>query len=401
MPAVEALHISAAAPIGRMPGFARCQRKPARHRAALGGRAGPGPVRAAKSGRKTHATAASMEADERRSIDRPAHVRTRDPSPAVVDGHPSAVVEGCKAPRCLVHPMPSPRRHPDPASGAVRRPASRHRVGVPDRTIGGVGTPGARGVERIGAGHFRRHIAPRLQTVLFAVALGRPVVERRARQCTQSNRPSAGQFERVLLTGRQHHAAAGDVDLGMALENLGLEHAPHRVDIDAVVPGRGQRDHCASGGDLPGRIGRGAQADADRTARHLDVGAAIVEPKQIRLAFGIQAQGRTADRDLGPGAGSGQECAARGDRQIELCRLPGLPRFVPGLDIASDDRQAPDAFGRIVDAFAWRLRVRHARERSGQHKAQGEQAMNDGARSHASQLRAAIAQRIGWKTFPL
>jgi hypothetical protein len=97
--------------------------------------------------------------------------RSGHPAPASADNHPASVVIWRVAPRRVIHPRPSPRRDPVPMAFAIRRPARRHPVGVPDMSVVGVIAPVAIIVQVVIADHILRHVLRRARVVVPVFAL--------------------------------------------------------------------------------------------------------------------------------------------------------------------------------------------------------------------------------------
>ena len=162
--AVEPARVVGAAAIDGHIDFARCQREPAGGwRAAE--RYGDGNI----GGR--------MPGHHCRCIDRTRDALAGDPAPTTAILYPATVVEGGEAPRFMPDPVPAPGRDPDPVAGPVRCPVGGHGTRRPDGAVFRRVRPIAIGVEIVGAGHFRRHVAGRRTGRRLPVARSAPVHE--------------------------------------------------------------------------------------------------------------------------------------------------------------------------------------------------------------------------------
>src|SRR5262249_1388490 len=59
------------------------------------------------------------------------------PTPPVAPKYPAAVMERSKAPGLVIHPTPAPRGNPNPMAVAIRRPADRNGIRIPQIAVFG------------------------------------------------------------------------------------------------------------------------------------------------------------------------------------------------------------------------------------------------------------------------
>src|SRR6266849_3329446 len=130
-------------------------------------------------------TRAANPSDQRWSVNRThifsGHIRgpwrRRHPTPSATRNHPTAVVERSETPGRVIYPRPSPRRHPNPVSIAVRRPICRNAPRIPDGAILRIGIPLAVFVEIFITDGVIRNVACRSRVFPTLVARIAPLIE--------------------------------------------------------------------------------------------------------------------------------------------------------------------------------------------------------------------------------
>jgi hypothetical protein len=103
----------------------------------------------------------AKESNESRPVNWIVADRSRAPAPPGAKIIPPSVVKRRKSPRRIVHPSPAPRSNVAPISIAVRSPANRHAVGIPNRSVVRLLRPRAVIVEVGIAYCVARHVARR------------------------------------------------------------------------------------------------------------------------------------------------------------------------------------------------------------------------------------------------
>src|ERR1700687_169766 len=122
-------------------------------------------------------TAATKETDKSGAEDRPSKNGSRAPAPPVTEKSPTAIVERCKAPGCVVVPSPPPRANPVPVTRTVWRPTLGHRVRIPHRAFLGLFAPSTVVVEIGIAGNVARDIFRGGGVVFLQIALVGPAIQ--------------------------------------------------------------------------------------------------------------------------------------------------------------------------------------------------------------------------------
>ncbi len=146
--------------------------------------------------------------NQRRSIHRTNSYRSWNPSPAIADAYPAAIVERSESPRRIIHPGPSPRLDPGPVTFAIRSPSRVH-ARIPNRAIGRRRFPVAVIIKILVTNRSRRDIARRSGRLLAPLAHVAPVVK------SIGPRHAPGRVgqrllpaEAVLLTAAHAHSIA-------------------------------------------------------------------------------------------------------------------------------------------------------------------------------------------------
>ncbi len=347
---IDVAHVARADAVGRYVDLARRQRHPA------------------DSGPATHGDA-DLQArpadpgDQRRRVDRAAHVGARRPAPAAADVDPATVVERRKAPGRVVDPGPAPGRHPGPAAGGVRRPAGRDAARHPQRAVLGVLLPGAVAVEVFDAGHLGRDVARRDAAVVAAVAFGHPAREGVAHRFQDAVLRGVGVVEPELgpLVAVHGQRAARALVERLAGEHGDAAGVVFAVETVAAGALGGEAAFTGAQLELRHRLAA-AQAHGQAATVQMQRQVLVVEPQHLELAATVQAQGGRADADLRAPVAIGGHAVAGGQRAVAFGGDPfALFRVVePHLALHLGD--AADAAGR-VDRLALRLRGHGGGER--------------------------------------
>ncbi len=157
----------------------------------------PGVIRLPRPQREPTLYAAppdTHEDNQRRSVTRTLHDAARRPHPAVVPGHPAAVVKRHVAPGRVVHPRPAPGIDPRPMPRAVGHPVRLDPCGIPHRTVVRHSLPRARAVQLIVAWHVTADVLSRHGRSERLVAPRAPAIEvvgHRWRDAGHTNRVGA------------------------------------------------------------------------------------------------------------------------------------------------------------------------------------------------------------------
>ena len=317
--------------VGRVP-VARRQRHPADR--------GPADVDADAD------VATAHPGHQRRCVNRPCGVFPRAPAPTAAPADPTAIVEGCKAPACVVHPGPPPRAHPGPATIAVGRPAGLHLDREPDRTVLGVALPAAVAVQVFGAGHLGRDVSVGRRALFVALVVAcHPFRKRVAGQLGPGKTQAATLApEFGALAGFQDEAF-GIVDAQRAAQDAGLGAVVDTV--EAVVAGTFGAQARFGGGHL--NLGRGfACLHAQRQAAgvQLEDHAFVVQAHDFELGVTGHPQHGGTDAQLGAALRRGGQPVAAGQRAVAL-------RFGPGAGLVVEPGHAALQVGQAADAAGW------------------------------------------------
>ena len=227
---------------------------------------------------------AANETDHGRHVARPHRDRPGHPSPAAAEVGPAAVVRWREAPGLVIDPGPSPRRHPGPVPGAIRRPVRRHLAREPHRTVAGVLLPVAIVIKRGVPGHVGRHVARRYRPVLAPIARRCPPVEAVGHRVVA--RPRIGQ----VGAGKPHALATAHLDRAcVAVEHgAAMAHRHHSGgavgrNVEPVVAGFARHEGQVRGIHLHLLVLRQrAHAQLQRALRQLDLRGVIVKIQDAR-----------------------------------------------------------------------------------------------------------------------